>query len=132
MNIFLSFPSAEREWINLLASLLIEAGVEVSGDENGPRLGENAGQWLQRQLEAATFVVPVFTTHPSFSPRVLFTLGTAWEMGKPVMPLLIVPVGESPQRPAYLSESLDLLPVTWPGEAAEQLQKALSMRMATA
>ena len=112
-----------------LSAAVRDAGIEVNGWHGGSQAGDDWGESLRHWIDGADLVVLVVTEQALRSQEVLFELGAAKAMKKPILSLLVAKRGE----PGHIPFSFASPPVKVesPREAAEHIKKYAALRMTT-
>jgi peptidoglycan glycosyltransferase len=88
-DVFISYSRTDRPYVDQLAGHLRGAGLTVWFDEQIDA-GQPFAQRIQNAIEGCVAFVPVLTPLSSASPWVQREIGYADELGKPILPLMLV------------------------------------------
>ena len=127
MKILLSYASADKAWVDELASLLRAEGLDLDSADNFPA-GENWDTLLRQRIESADLVVSVMTDRALQSSWVLFEYGAAKAARKLMLPLRVSNATEPSGVP--LGQTETYRPVKTPRDAAEQIKQYVAGQLA--
>jgi nucleoside 2-deoxyribosyltransferase len=127
-KVFISYSHDDAEWVRRFAEALRQQDVSVWLDEWQVNAGEPLRDAIEAGLRSSDAIVSVLTRANAQRPNVLFELGVALGMGKPLIPIIppdlessAIPFGLRARR--YLTKGA-------PDEAAREVAEAVKGKAA--
>lgn len=127
-QVFISYSHDDSEWVRRFAEALRQQNVNVWLDEWQVSAGEPLREAIEEGLRSSDAIVSVLTRANAQRPNVLFELGVALGMGKPLIPIIppdiensAIPFGLRTRR--YLTKGP-------PDEAAREVAAAVKGKAA--
>jgi predicted nucleotide-binding protein len=127
-KVFISYSHDDADWVRQFAEALRAQHVVVWTDEWQINVGEPLREAIEAGLRSSDAIVSVLTRSNAQRPNVLFELGVALGMGKPLISIIppdldssAIPFGLRTRR--YLTKGL-------PDEAAREVAEALKGKAA--
>lgn len=101
-KVFVSYATDDKDKARMLLEALRDA--EVSGwmDESDLTTGGASAQKMRDSIRRASAVIVLISEQSVKSKWVQFELGAAFEMGKPIIPILIGKAGIEKKLPVWL------------------------------
>ena len=127
-KVFISYSRDDSEWVRRFAEALRQQHVEVWWDEWQVRAGESLEESIETGLRSSDAIVSVLTATNAWRPNVLFELGVALGMGKPLIP--IVPPELDMASMPFEFRTRRYLTKGTPDEAARKVAEAVKGRAA--
>lgn len=87
-QVFISYSHDDVEWVRRFAEALRQQNVNVWLDEWQINAGEPLREAIEAGLRSSDAIVSVLTGANARRPNVLFELGVALGMGKPLIPII--------------------------------------------
>lgn len=87
-KVFISYSHDDSEWVRQFAECLRHLNVSVWLDEWQLTAGEPLREAIEAGLRSSDAIVSVLTRANAQRPNVLFELGVALGMGKPLIPII--------------------------------------------
>jgi nucleoside 2-deoxyribosyltransferase len=122
-KIFISYAHQDVEWVRQFANRLADHRINVWLDSQSVVPGERFDQAIESGLRNSDVLVAVLAENYQASPNVLFELGAALGMHKPVIP--IVDQDRDISNIPFNIRSRRYLVRKSPGETARQVAEAL-------
>ena len=127
-QVFISYSHDDAEWVRRFAEALRQHNVNVWLDEWQINAGEPLREAIEAGLRSSDAIVSVLTGANARRPNVLFELGVALGMGKPLIPI-IPPELDSSAIPFEL-RTRRYLTKGAPDEAAREVAEAVKGKAA--